>query len=106
MGDRGAGSLAHGTSPAGTFVVGHCETTSGIINPIDDIVSVCKEMGKTVMVDAMSSFGAVPLDMDASGMDVMVSSSNKCIEGVPGFGFVIAQKDEITAVHSFPSSPI
>lgn len=74
------------------FVV-HCETTSGIINPIDDIVAVCKEMGKVVMVDAMSSFGAVPLDMGATGMDIMVSSSNKCIEGVPGFSYVLVRRD-------------
>ena len=50
------------------FVV-HCETTSGILNPLDEIVAVAKDMGKTVMVDAMSSFGAVPLDMDGSDMD-------------------------------------
>ncbi len=63
----------------------HCETTSGIVNPISDISAVCKARSKTIMVDAMSSFGALPLDMAASRMDVMVSSSNKCIEGVPGF---------------------
>ena len=78
------------------FVV-HCETTSGIINPIEDIVAVCKEMGKTVMVDAMSSFGAVPLDMDATGMDIMVSSSNKCIEGVPGFSYVLVKRTLLEA---------
>ena len=75
----------------------HCETTSGIINPIEDIVAVCKKMGKTVMVDAMSSFGAVPLDMDASDMDIMVSSSNKCIEGVPGFSYVLVKRDLLKA---------
>jgi 2-aminoethylphosphonate-pyruvate transaminase len=78
------------------FVV-HCETTSGIINPIDEIVAVAKEMGKVVMVDAMSSFGAIPLDMDASDMDIMVSSSNKCIEGVPGFAYVLVKRDLLQA---------
>jgi 2-aminoethylphosphonate-pyruvate transaminase len=78
------------------FVV-HCETTSGIINPVEEIVAVCKEMGKVVMVDAMSSFGAVPLDMDGSDMDIMVSSSNKCIEGVPGFAYVLVKRDVLEA---------
>ncbi len=78
------------------FVV-HCETTSGIINPIEEIVAVCKEADKVVMVDAMSSFGALPIDMDGSGIDVMVSSSNKCIEGVPGFAYVIVRRDLLEA---------
>ena len=77
------------------FVV-HCETTSGIINPIEDIVAVCKRMDKTVMVDAMSSFGGIPFDMTANGIDVMVSSSNKCIEGVPGFSYVLVKRDLLT----------
>lgn len=78
------------------FVV-HCETTSGIINPIDDIVAVCRQAGKRVMVDAMSSFGAVPLDMDGTDMDIMVSSSNKCIEGVPGFAYVLVKRSLLEA---------
>ena len=70
----------------------HCETTSGIVNPIDGVAKTAKERGRSFMVDAMSSFGALPLDM-ASGIDVMVSSSNKCIEGVPGFSYVIVKRD-------------
>ena len=73
------------------FIV-HCETTSGIINPIAEISKAAKARGKTVMVDAMSSFGALPLDMEAAGIDVMVSSSNKRIEGVPGFSYVLAKR--------------
>ncbi|WP_421693177.1 2-aminoethylphosphonate--pyruvate transaminase [Aestuariivirga sp.] len=69
----------------------HCETTSGIVNPIEEIARVVKTRGKIYMVDAMSSFGAVPLNM-AVGMDVMVSSSNKCIEGVPGFSYVLVKR--------------
>ncbi len=72
------------------FVV-HCETTSGIINPVDRIAQVVKEHRRTVIVDAMSSFGALPLDMAESGIDIMVSSSNKCIEGVPGFAYAICR---------------
>ena len=78
------------------FVV-HCETTSGIVNPVDEICSVVKTRGRAIIVDAMSSFGALPLDMAASQMDVMVSSANKCIEGVPGFGYVLCRRDLLEA---------
>jgi 2-aminoethylphosphonate-pyruvate transaminase len=70
----------------------HCETTSGIVNPIAAIAQAAKERGKTVMVDAMSSFGAIPIDMESMGIDIMVSSSNKCIEGVPGFSYVLVKR--------------
>ena len=74
----------------------HCETTSGIVNPIAEIAHAAKARGKLVMVDAMSSFGALPLDMK-DGYDVMVSSSNKCIEGVPGFSYVLVKRDMLVA---------
>ena len=70
----------------------HCETTSGIVNPIDEISRVVKARDGVVMVDAMSSFGALPLDMVKDKIDVMVSSSNKCIEGIPGFSYVIVKR--------------
>ncbi len=69
----------------------HCETTSGIVNPIIEIGLAVKQRGLTFMVDAMSSFGAIPIDMAGLDMDVMVSSSNKCIEGVPGFSYVLVK---------------
>ena len=71
----------------------HCETTSGIVNPISDIAAVSKAKGTVFMVDAMSSFGAIPIDMEKDYMEVMVSSSNKCIEGVPGFSYVLVKRD-------------
>lgn len=74
----------------------HCETTSGIVNPIEEIGRAVKSRGKVYMVDAMSSFGAVALDM-STGMDVMVSSSNKCIEGVPGFSYVLVKRAMLEA---------
>jgi 2-aminoethylphosphonate-pyruvate transaminase len=74
----------------------HCETTSGIVNPVAAIAREVKRRGKIYMVDAMSSFGALPLDM-ADGIDVMVSSSNKCIEGVPGFSYVLVKRDMLLA---------
>jgi 2-aminoethylphosphonate-pyruvate transaminase len=75
----------------------HCETTSGIVNPITEIGALARERGKIYMVDAMSSFGALPLDMVGDKMDVMVSSSNKCIEGVPGFSYVLVKRDLLIA---------
>lgn len=74
----------------------HCETTSGIVNPIEDIAKTVKARDRIFMVDAMSSFGAIPLDMPGWGIDVMVSSSNKCIEGVPGFSYVILKRELLT----------
>jgi len=73
----------------------HCETTTGIINPIEAIGEICSEYRKTYIVDAMSSFGAYPVDMEASHIDFLISSSNKCIEGVPGFSFVLARTETI-----------
>ena len=70
----------------------HCETTTGIINPVEEIGAIVREHGKRYFVDAMSSFGAVPLDLAAAGIDYLVSSANKCIEGVPGFSFVLARR--------------
>ncbi len=70
----------------------HCETTTGVLNPLNEIAAVVKRHGKVLIVDAMSSFGGVPIDMAALGIDFMISSANKCIQGVPGFGFIIARR--------------
>ncbi len=78
-------------------VVVHCETTSGIFNPIKAIGEVVKKYGKNYIVDAMSSFGAVPTNITDYQIDFLVSSSNKCIEGVPGFSFSIIKKDALDA---------
>ncbi|MFK5710495.1 2-aminoethylphosphonate--pyruvate transaminase [Lysinibacillus boronitolerans] len=68
----------------------HCETTTGILNPIKEIGEVVHSFDKTFIVDAMSSFGGVPMDLSSLHIDFCISSANKCIQGVPGFGFVIA----------------
>jgi 2-aminoethylphosphonate-pyruvate transaminase len=75
----------------------HCETTSGIVNPIEEIGQAVKLHDKVFMVDAMSSFGALPLHMVGQNIDVMVSSSNKCLEGVPGFAYVVVKRDLLEA---------
>ncbi|MEZ9440116.1 2-aminoethylphosphonate--pyruvate transaminase [Vibrio atlanticus] len=73
----------------------HCETTTGMLNPIEEIAKLAKQHNKTVILDAMSSFGGIPMDIAELGIDYMISSANKCIQGVPGFGFVIAKQSEL-----------
>ena len=75
----------------------HSETTTGIINPLEPFGHLAKKYGCTFIVDAMSSFGGVPIDFKKCNIDFLISSSNKCIEGVPGFSFVICRKDDILA---------
>ncbi len=75
----------------------HCETTSGILNPIDAVAEVTARHGRGLLVDAMSAFGALPLDARALNADAVVASSNKCLEGSPGMGFCIARKQALAA---------
>jgi 2-aminoethylphosphonate-pyruvate transaminase len=73
----------------------HSETTAGILNPIEAIGRIVKHAGREFIVDAMSSFGAIPLNLISTGADYVVSSANKCIEGVPGFAFVLARRESL-----------
>ena len=73
----------------------HCETTSGILNDIASVAKKVKECGKTFIVDAMSSFGGVDIPVGKLGIDFIISSANKCIQGVPGFSFIICRRSEI-----------
>lgn len=77
------------------FSVVHSETTTGILNPIERIAPLVKSRGLTLIVDAMSSFGGIPIDAAGLGIDFLVSSANKCIQGVPGFSFVIAGREAL-----------
>ena len=79
----------------------HCETTSGIINPIEKIGQIVSKHGRCYFVDSMSAFGAVPLDFAAAHIDFLVSSANKCIEGVPGFGFCICRREALLATRGW-----
>jgi 2-aminoethylphosphonate-pyruvate transaminase len=84
--------------PAITHVIAiHCETSSGILNPVAEVSEAVYSRGRKLLVDSMSAFGAVPLEVGQIRYEAMVSSANKCIEGVPGFGFVIARKSELEA---------
>lgn len=73
----------------------HCETTSGILNPIEKIGEIAAKHGKRFLIDSMSAFGALPLEAKDIVFDAVAASSNKCIEGVPGLGFVIARKSAL-----------
>jgi len=76
-------------------VVVHCETSSGILNPVAEISDVVYAHGRKLIIDSMSAFGAISLDVNEIRFEAFVSSANKCIEGVPGFGFIIARKAEL-----------
>lgn len=73
----------------------HCETTTGMLNPIAAVGELAYRLGKRYIVDAMSSFGGIPLDIAELHIDFLISSANKCIQGVPGFAFVIARQTEL-----------
>ncbi len=70
----------------------HCETTTGVMNPIAAIGAAAHAAGCVFLADAMSSFGAVPIDVAADGIDALAASANKCLEGVPGCAFVVARR--------------
>ena len=86
--------LSHNAEITYVAVV-HCETTTGVVNPLKEIAHLVKMHGKKLIVDAMSSFGGVPLDVHELGIDFLISSANKGIQGVPGCGFLIARRSEL-----------
>jgi len=91
-------SAAIAADPAITHVLAiHCETSSGILNPLAEIAAATAAAGRQLLIDSMSAFGAIDLQPDSIPFEAMVSSANKCIEGVPGFGFVLARRDALKA---------
>jgi len=82
----------------------HCETTTGLLNPIEAIGKLVAQYNHVYFVDAMSSFGAVPINMVDSQIHFLVSSANKCIEGLPGFSFVIAHKETFLRTKGYARS--
>ncbi|HVE50385.1 MAG TPA: 2-aminoethylphosphonate--pyruvate transaminase [Casimicrobiaceae bacterium] len=73
----------------------HCETSTGIANPLVPIAEVVARHRRRLIIDAMSSFGAMPIDSRNVAFDAVVAASGKCIEGPPGMGFVIAKRDAL-----------
>ncbi|MFO0998619.1 MAG: 2-aminoethylphosphonate--pyruvate transaminase, partial [Alphaproteobacteria bacterium] len=82
--------------PAITHVFAvHVETTSGILNPIEEIAATVRRHGRRLLVDSMSGFGALAIDVKTLGIDALAASSNKCLEGVPGVGFVVCERQAL-----------
>ena len=78
-------------------LVVYCETTSGILNPVADIARITAEHGRSLLIDAMSAFGALPIDAGSIPFDALMASSNKCLEGVPGMGFALLRRSVLEA---------
>jgi 2-aminoethylphosphonate-pyruvate transaminase len=78
------------------FIV-QCETTSGILNPVKEIAAIVAKAGRRLLIDAMSAFGAIALDAKTVQYDALAASSNKCLEGVPGMGFVVCRIEALKA---------
>ena len=77
-------------------VIVHCETTSGILNPVAEIADVTAVENRKFIVDAMSSFGSLPIDLTEISAEAIIASANKCLEGVPGMGFALIEKSALT----------
>src|SRR6266436_6239319 len=88
------GMLAGDKAITHVFAV-HCETTSGILNPIAEIAAIVARHGRRLLVDSMSAFGALEIDARQIRYDALAASSNKCLEGVPGLGFVVCRNEAL-----------
>ncbi len=75
----------------------HCETTSGILNPVRKIAAVAREFDRKLIIDAMSSFGALPIDLAELGATALIASANKCLQGAPGLGYAIIENAALAA---------
>ena len=102
--DRSRVESILGESAFTHLAVVHCETTTGILNPVGDWGAVARDHHCQFLVDGMSSFGGVPLDLRAAHVDFLMSSSNKCLQGVPGFAFVIARRELLMQIRHQPRS--
>lgn len=110
--------IAEGTLPTGKMIAEalardpaithvaqvHCETGTGTLNPLRDIAQVCAERGKGLIIDAMSSFGAIEIDVRTTPFDALVAASGKCLEGLPGMGFVIIRRGALEKCQGNSSS--
>jgi 2-aminoethylphosphonate aminotransferase len=76
----------------------HHETSSGMLNPLDELTRLAGRFDLAVLVDAMSSFGAIPIRVGEGGVDALVSSANKCLQAMPGLAFAIATRSSLERV--------
>ncbi len=88
----------------GDVALVHCETTSGLLNPLEAVASVVRRHGRRLLLDAMSSFGALRIDAARLGLSAVMASSNKGLEGVPGIGFVVADSAHLATCRGHASS--
>jgi 2-aminoethylphosphonate-pyruvate transaminase len=96
--DSAAVDAALAADPAISHVaLVHCETTSGLLNPLPELAAVIAKHKRALLLDAMSSFGALPIDLAAVRVTAVLASSNKCLEGVPGLGFALIERDALAA---------
>ena len=82
----------------------HCETTTGMLNPVEAVGEIVRRLGRVFILDAMSSFGGIPMSMELTGAHYLISSANKCVQGVPGFGFVVADRAMLEATEGWSRS--
>jgi 2-aminoethylphosphonate-pyruvate transaminase len=96
---------AFGADPALTHLaIVHSETTTGLVNPVAEIGRMARGLGKTVIVDAVSSFGGLPLSVEELGAHYLVSTASKCLQGVPGLGLVIAERAQLEQTRGWARS--
>ena len=84
------------------LAVVHHETTTGMLNPVPAIGARCRARGVSMIVDAMSSFAGIEIDVEAMGADYLISSSNKCVQGMAGLGFVVTRREVLDGLRSIP----
>lgn len=93
------------TDPAITHVmIVHCETSTGVLNPLDTVAAACRRHTKSLFVDAVASFGAIDIDARKLGLQAVTVSSNKCMQGVPGLGWAIVQNTVLENARGYGSS--
>jgi 2-aminoethylphosphonate-pyruvate transaminase len=80
----------------------HHETSSGMLNPLAEVAQLCRDAGVELIIDAMSSYAGMPIDVEALGITYLVASSNKCIQGMAGLGFVICQQRALATLRRIP----
>jgi 2-aminoethylphosphonate-pyruvate transaminase len=96
--EAGAVARALADDPAITQVaLVHCETTSGLLNPLAEIAAAVAKASRPLILDAMSSFGALPIDLATIPISAVLASSNKCLEGAPGLGFALVERAALAA---------
>jgi len=78
----------------------HCDTSTGVLNPLEEIAAVCRQRGVRLLVDAVASFGGFPIDAPALDLEAIMLSPNKCMQGVPGIGFTIVKRSALEAAKS------